>query len=288
MGSQEKLEIERGLELFITDNKDHTERHVETNIDISFIQFHFCVKGDISLAFNGGRYALDLQANHSLFLYNPKRPLPFTFIIPPKALVVSILISIQKFHSLFSTEAGYISFLSDDNQNNKYYSQDQTDPSKQIILNQLLRNKIHPSLKKLYAKAKIYEMLALYFNRTEEDLNKCPFLADHENVVKIKKAKDIIVANMVNPPSLPELAEQVDISLKKLKMGFKELYGDSVYSFLLDYKMEFARKLLETGNYNVNEVGHEVGYSTSSHFIAAFRKKFGITPKQFLMSLATN
>ena len=91
---------------------------------------------------------------------------------------------------------------------------------------------------------------------------------------------------MAEPPSLAALASEVGISLKKLKEGFKQIYGDSVYAFLFDYKMEVARKLLETGKYNVNEVGLKVGYSTASHFIAAFKKKYNTTPKQYLLSLA--
>ena len=93
---------------------------------------------------------------------------------------------------------------------------------------------------------------------------------------------------MVEPPSLQKLADEVGISLKKLKAGFKEIYGDTVFNFLFDYKMEFARKLLETGSYNVNEVGSQIGYSTSSHFIAAFKKKFGTTPKKYLLNLNVN
>ncbi|MFK7746823.1 MAG: helix-turn-helix domain-containing protein, partial [Kordia sp.] len=44
--------------------------------------------------------------------------------------------------------------------------------------------------------------------------------------------------------------------------------------------------LLESGSYNVNEVGHKVGYSTASHFIAAFKKKYGTTPKKYIVSSA--
>jgi AraC-like DNA-binding protein len=51
--------------------------------------------------------------------------------------------------------------------------------------------------------------------------------------------------------------------------------------------MELARKLLESGDYNVNEVGLKIGYSTSSHFIAAFKKKYGGTPKKYLISLSS-
>jgi len=127
----------------------------------------------------------------------------------------------------------------------------------------------------------------LYFNRSEDaNIEQCPFLADESNVIKIRKAKDIMISRMAEPPTLQELADEIELSLKKLKEGFKQIYGDSVFSFLFDYKMEFARKLLEAGDHNVNEVGLKVGYSTASHFIAAFKKKYGTTPKKYLMSLA--
>jgi AraC-like DNA-binding protein len=138
----------------------------------------------------------------------------------------------------------------------------------------------------LYIKGKIYELLSLHFQKDEASIGEyCPFLMDEQNVLKIRKAKEIIISRMAEPPSLQELANETGLNLKKLKEGFKQIYGDTVYSFLFDYKMEYARKLLETNQYNVNEVGIQVGYSTASHFIAAFRKKFGTTPKKYIMSL---
>ena len=90
---------------------------------------------------------------------------------------------------------------------------------------------------------------------------------------------------MAEPPSLQELADEINLSLNKLKEGFKQIYGDSVYSFLFDYKMEVARQLLASGSHNVNEVGLKIGYSTASHFIAAFKKQYGTTPKKYVQSL---
>ena len=75
-----------------------------------------------------------------------------------------------------------------------------------------------------------------------------------------------------------KLIDKLDSDL--LNRGF--LYGDSVFGFLLDYKLDFARKLLLSKSYSVGEVAAKVGYSTSSHFIAAFKKKFGVTPKKYL------
>ena len=48
--------------------------------------------------------------------------------------------------------------------------------------------------------------------------------------------------------------------------------------------MEEARRMLNSQKYNVNEVGLKLGYSTASHFIAAFKKKYGTTPKKYLGS----
>lgn len=168
----------------------------------------------------------------------------------------------------------------------KYYGEEEISPSMAIVLNQIFHSQANSSLKSLYLKGKAYELMSLFFNKNEDpNIENCPFLADEENVQKIKHAKEIIIDRMAEPPTLEQLAEEVAISLKKLKEGFKEIYGDTVYGFLLDYKLEYARKLLDSGSYNVNEVGLKIGYSTGSHFIAAFKKKFGTTPKKYLMAI---
>jgi AraC family transcriptional activator of pyochelin receptor len=157
-----------------------------------------------------------------------------------------------------------------------------TNQSVKIILHQLFQQKINQSLKSLYVKGKVYELLSLYFNISDENnTEKCPFMANEEVVSQIKQAKDIIIEQMASPPTLEELSKIVGLNIKKLKMGFKELYGMPVFTFLFHYKMEHAKKLLAINGNNVNEVATQIRYSTSSHFIVAFKKKFGITPKQF-------
>jgi len=289
MGSHEEIKIEDDFFVLLFRNDSAETSHFEREVGVDLIQFHFGIKGRAKFIFNQGRYALDLREDVSLFLYNPQKELPVHLEIAPNSWVISVLISIKKFHGFFSEEADYIPFLSEGNQDKKYYKDDKINPSMAIVLSQLFHFSMHQSIKKLYFKGKVYELLSLYFNRTEDaNAESCPFLVDEDNVIKIRKAKDIVIANMAEPPGLQELADQVGINLKRLKMGFKQIYGDSVYSFLFDYKMEYARKLLDSGSYNVNEVGLKIGYSTSSHFIAAFKKKFGTTPKKYLMSINVN
>jgi len=274
--------------VFILTHQNDTQevKTIEREIDSSFIQFHFCIKGESQFLFNNGNYILNVPEETSLLLYNPQRNLPIHLEVKPNSWLVSVLISIKKFHGLFSQEADYITFLSEDNRDKKYYKDGKISPSMAIALNQLVNYNLNASIKNIYFKAKAYEVLSLYFNRSEDaDIEQCPFLVDESNVLKIRKAKDIVISRMAEPPSLQELANEIGLTLKKLKEGFKKIYGDSVFSFLLDYKMEVARKLLESGTHNVNEVGLRVGYSTSSHFIAAFKKKYGTTPKKYVQSV---
>ncbi|TXE13065.1 helix-turn-helix transcriptional regulator [Seonamhaeicola algicola] len=279
--------VDDGVLVLTYKNETNAMQNVAKEIDSSYIQFHFCIKGATKFVFNQGRYVLDIHEENSLLLYNPQRELPIDLQVEPNSWIVSILISIKKFHGLFSQEADYISFLNEENRDKKYYKDGVISPSMAIVLNQLINYSLNSSIKHIYFKGKAYELLSLYFNRSEDaNIEQCPFLIDEANVVKIRKAKDIIVSRMAEPPSLQELADEIGLNIKKLKEGFKQIYGDSVFSFLFDYKMEFARKLLESGENNVNEVGLKVGYSTSSHFIAAFKKKYGTTPKKYIMSLS--
>ena len=283
-----RMTIEEGFYVLRFQNDtDEVTREVR-EINSSFIQFHFCLKGQGDFLFNAGNYVFNVKEEHSILLYNPQRDLPIDLKLQPKTWIIGVVISIKKFHSLFSQDADHIHFLSPENSTKKYYDNGNINPSMAVVLSQILSSNIHESMKALYLKGKVYELLSLYFNKNEDtDIEQCPFLIDEDNVRKIRLAKEIILKNMSEPPSLQELSEKIGLSLNKLKEGFKQLYGDTVFGYLLDHKMEEARRMLASNNYNVNEVGLRIGYSTSSHFIAAFKKKYGTTPKKYLMSLSS-
>jgi len=280
--------IEEGFFVLRFQNDSGESIRESREINSSFIQFHFCMKGRGDFIFNEGNYVFPVEEENNILLFNPQRNLPIDLKLAPDTWLVSVVISIKKFHSLFSQDADLIHFLSPENKSKKYYDTAIIFPSMAVVLSQILNANVHPTMRSLYLKGKVYELLSLYFNKNEDaDTAQCPFLVDEDNVRKIRKAKEIILTHMSEPPSLQELSTEVDLSLSKLKEGFKQLYGDTVYGYLLTYKMEEARRMLESGKYNVNEVGLKIGYSTSSHFIAAFKKKYGTTPKKYLLSLSS-
>lgn len=279
-------EIEDGFRIMKIHNKTLKNLEIFKGVDKSFLQLHFCIKNEVKLNFNQGKYAINILENNSLLLYNPQQDLPIYLEIEPEAKLITLLISIKKFHTFFSKEAGLIHFLNDDNKEKKYYLDKDLSPNEIIVLNQLFNYGLHSSLEKLYTKGKVYELISLYFHKSDNDgTQNCPFLEDEANVEKIQNAKKILIDNMTEPPTLNELANQINLPLQRLKDGFKHIYGETVFAFLLNYKMEFARKLLATKKYNIAETSFEVGYSTPSHFIAAFKKKFGATPKKYMNSL---
>ena len=282
-----EFSIEDGFSVLIFENDLDQLILKNKQINSSFIQFHFCLKGQADFIFNEGNYSFSVHESNSILLYNPKKILPINLNLFPNSWVISVIISIKKFHSLFSKDADHIHFLSSDNIEKKYYDNNVISPSMSVVLNQIFNLNIHKSMELLYLKGKVYELMSLYFNKNEESMfDQCPFLVDEDNVRKIRMAKEIILNNIAEPPGLFELSEKIGLNIKKLKEGFKQIYGDTVYGYLLDHKMNEARRMLSSRNFNVNEVGLKIGYSTSSHFIAAFKKKYGTTPKKYLMSLS--
>ena len=280
--------IEKGFYVLRIKNESEGFQHKKQAVNQDIIQFHFCLKGQTNFTFNEGRYTFQVQEDHSILLYNPQKALPIDVELAPNTWMVSVLISITKFHSLFSPDANHISFLSPENSSRKYYDNLPFSSSIAVVLSQILQAKVHDSMKSLYFKGKVYELLSLYFNKSEDpSVEQCPFLVDEENIQKIRQAKTIILERMTDPPSLEQLAVEIGLSLKKLKEGFKQLYGDTVFAYLLDHKMEEARRMLDSQKYNVNEVGLKLGYSTASHFITAFKKKYGTTPKKYLGSVSS-
>jgi len=259
-------------------------KHQLTN---NYIQIYFCNSNTCKVAFNFEHCATNLDEGFSNMVYFKDEQMNILFTLPPKSELITILISIEYFHSLFSIEGNFLFNFNSFKVGKPIIEPKQTTPTIQFVLNQLISKQITKALRPVFIKGKVYELLSYYFNPSNENNTEnenCPYIANEETVSKIKKAKEIIIEEMINPPSLEELAKQVGLNIKKLKTDFKEFYGVPVFTFLLNYKMELAKKLLQEQKLNVNEIAINLGYSTSSHFIAAFKRKYKITPKQYSKS----
>jgi AraC-like DNA-binding protein len=237
------------------------------------------------VAFNMEHCAIDLQQGSSNMVYFKDEKMNVLFNLQPNCELIIILISIEYFHSLFSIEGNFLFNFSSFKTGKPIIEPKEIGSNIKLILSQLTFKQSPQSLRSIYIKGKVFELLSYYFSSASESENEsCPYIANEETASKIKRAKELIIKDMNNPPSLSDLAKEIGLNIKKLKTDFKEFYGVPVFTFLLNYKMELAKKLLLENQLNVNEIASHLGYSASSHFIAAFKRKFGITPKQFAKS----
>ncbi|WP_316737033.1 AraC family transcriptional regulator [Pedobacter aquatilis] len=148
-------------------------------------------------------------------------------------------------------------------------------PEVTSILMDLFDDKINPRIEKLHLKAKIYQLLILFINKSKP---KQSFSMKRDDVDKILNAKQLIEANFRIPFSLIELSRKVGINDYKLKKGFREIIGNTVFGYLYEIRMEKAYELLSKEFKSVGEVAFLVGYKNPQHFTAAFKKKFSILP----------
>jgi AraC family transcriptional regulator len=97
---------------------------------------------------------------------------------------------------------------------------------------------------------------------------------------RLLRARAILLADLTRAPSLAALATASGLSLVKLKRGFRQLFGNSVYGLFQRERMHQAYRCLQSGEVSVISVAVDLGYSNASHFAAAFRKQFGINPAE--------
>ena len=101
----------------------------------------------------------------------------------------------------------------------------------------------------------------------------------HADIQKIRQVHDLILNNLeTDPPHLKELALQMGTNEFKLKYGFKELYGTTVFRFLIQERLRRAKTMIQYTSKSLKTIAHMVGFKSIPHFSRAFKEKYGRTP----------
>lgn len=95
---------------------------------------------------------------------------------------------------------------------------------------------------------------------------------------KLLKARDLLLADLTQAPTIAMLAGETGLSVLKLKRGFRQLFGRSVYGLFQQERMQEAKRRLIAENAPVMNVAADLGYTNASHFAVAFQKQFGVKP----------
>jgi AraC-like DNA-binding protein len=97
---------------------------------------------------------------------------------------------------------------------------------------------------------------------------------------KLNQAREILLDNIDNPPSLNEIAKEIGLNTFKLKKEFKAFFGVPVFKYLQNERLTLAHNMISNQEFTVQEAAWHVGYDSLSSFSNAFAKKFGYRPSQ--------
>jgi AraC-like DNA-binding protein len=155
-------------------------------------------------------------------------------------------------------------------------------PAIQSLVHQIIHSPYQAATRRLHLQAKAMELLALLLDPVLADQGELPLpRLKSDTIDRLHQARAILRARLDDPPALLDLAEQVGMSERTLRRGFRELFQTTALGYLTQQRLIQAEQLLRQGN-SVSEVARRVGYGHLGRFAAAFRRQFGITPSECL------
>jgi AraC-like DNA-binding protein len=106
-----------------------------------------------------------------------------------------------------------------------------------------------------------------------------------DEIGKLYALRNHLEQHFLDEMSLPQLARICTLNEFKLKKGFRQLFGTTVFGFIQQLRMEYSGKLLRDTRTSIAETASIAGYQHAHHFSSAFKKHFGVTPTDWIKYL---
>lgn len=136
----------------------------------------------------------------------------------------------------------------------------------------------------LQLEGKVYQILSMHLQQYDIDVS-------HKKVVtslskgELKTVRNIskkILKDVSSDYTVEQLAETSGLTQAKLQEGFKILFARTVIEYIRHVRLEAARELINTTDLNISQIVYAIGFSSRSYFSKIFKKKFNISPNEFL------
>ncbi|KIX14741.1 helix-turn-helix domain-containing protein [Dethiosulfatarculus sandiegensis] len=156
-------------------------------------------------------------------------------------------------------------------------------PECRSLVCMLNENSYDSLLSRLFVESKTLELMArtlAFVQQDSPEKRQTPYMEKTQKEM-LMRARQFLLADPADPPGLLELARKVGVAHPKLNQLFKTAYGDTVFGYLRQKRLEMASEMLLSGNETITEIAYRTGFSTPSHFASAFHKKFGLQPRAY-------
>lgn len=98
---------------------------------------------------------------------------------------------------------------------------------------------------------------------------------------RMKKMMQFIIDHYMDAITLNEIAEVANVSVEECRRCFRDTIKETPVHFLLSYRVIMGMELLRNTDLAVTDIAFRVGFNDTSHFIQTFKKKTGMTPKDY-------
>jgi AraC family transcriptional activator of pyochelin receptor len=143
--------------------------------------------------------------------------------------------------------------------------------------NEILDSDHYGALRPMFLESRALSWLATALAGREEARSSRP---PAREIDRMHHARDLLLSRLADPPTLAEVATAVGTNDVALKRNFKAVFGQPVYGYLLDVRLNQARRLLEdTSDCQRNGGGGRL--RASHHFSTAFRRSHGVSPAHY-------
>lgn len=139
-----------------------------------------------------------------------------------------------------------------------------------------------PALRNLYLEGRAIEIVAETISavmHADRRTAGSSILRSSETI-RLGRAKELIAAHLTEPLSVEMIARQSGISASGLQRLFRLSEGQSVFEYVRRHRLDSAFDALKSGETSVQEASAIAGYSNPANFATAFRRQFGITPRE--------
>jgi len=157
-------------------------------------------------------------------------------------------------------------------------------PSLQKVADEIITEHMDDSFKLFFYRVKTEELVCRLLSELGKRKEKHIYPLNIKDIQMIYKVKERMLRDLGSPQTVEALADYAGMSESKLKRLFKQIFGDSIFSYYQSFRMKEAARLLKEEKLSVSEVGFRMGFSNLSHFSAMFEQHIGMKPKKYSQS----
>lgn len=132
-----------------------------------------------------------------------------------------------------------------------------------------------------YLRLKVLESLFLLSQMLPQNNFETAAYYPANQIQKVKTLKAELTNHLESHETLKSMADRYGMSLTALKDCFKAVYGKPIHTFLREYRMQAATKLLITTKLSIAEIAGTVGYENPNKFSTAFKEIIGMSPSNY-------